>query len=344
MQTPTETLNDTLLNQLQSQLNFIPHEIHEINAGQNNRLFLLTDSKNKKLFVKFYYKDDRDRLNREFEAYKHLREKGFKSVPDALLKNEDEYFGVYSFEDGHAKPVQDYTKSDIDKCVDFIIALENLNPSESSYQFQPTVMGCLSLSDYIRNITFRLEKFNKDIDDGIAESQQIIDFAKKINLTEEINGFIAKATSKLTEEDINRPLDIASTRFNPGDFGPQNTLFREDQSVCFVDFEYFGWDDPARIVANFLQHDQTSDLSDDLKKYFLERYKSSTSLPQHQIDRLEAVLELAGIEWLTIHLFAISKDKLDSRKFADPNFNLEEYVKIQIEKATRRLQQLREIK
>ena len=38
---------------------------------------------------------------------------------------------------------------------------------------------------------------------------------------------------------------------SPGDFGFHNALARPSGEICFLDFEYAGWDDPAKMIANF---------------------------------------------------------------------------------------------
>jgi hypothetical protein len=40
----------------------------------------------------------------------------------------------------------------------------------------------------------------------------------------------------------------------PSDFGYHNALRRPDGSLAFVDFEYFGWDDPVKLTADILLH------------------------------------------------------------------------------------------
>ena len=40
----------------------------------------------------------------------------------------------------------------------------------------------------------------------------------------------------------------------PSDFGFHNSLRRADGTLAFVDFEYFGWDDPVKLTADILLH------------------------------------------------------------------------------------------
>ena len=41
---------------------------------------------------------------------------------------------------------------------------------------------------------------------------------------------------------------------SPSDFGFHNALLEADGRLTFVDFEYFGWDDPVKIVADVMLH------------------------------------------------------------------------------------------
>ena len=40
----------------------------------------------------------------------------------------------------------------------------------------------------------------------------------------------------------------------PADFGFHNSLRQGDGSLAYVDFEYFGWDDPVKLTADILLH------------------------------------------------------------------------------------------
>ena len=41
---------------------------------------------------------------------------------------------------------------------------------------------------------------------------------------------------------------------SPSDFGFHNAIRRSDDVLIFIDFEYFGWDDPAKTISDFLLH------------------------------------------------------------------------------------------
>jgi hypothetical protein len=54
--------------------------------------------------------------------------------------------------------------------------------------------------------------------------------------------------------DLKRPLERRQRTLSASDFGFHNALRRADGSLAFIDFEYFGWDDPVKLTADFLWH------------------------------------------------------------------------------------------
>jgi hypothetical protein len=50
---------------------------------------------------------------------------------------------------------------------------------------------------------------------------------------------------------LDRPLELTDRCVSPSDFGFHNTLIEPDGRVRFLDFEYAGWDDPAKLVCDF---------------------------------------------------------------------------------------------
>ena len=43
---------------------------------------------------------------------------------------------------------------------------------------------------------------------------------------------------------------MAQRALSPSDFGLHNALRGQDGQLRFVDFEYFGWDDPVKLVSD----------------------------------------------------------------------------------------------
>ena len=57
---------------------------------------------------------------------------------------------------------------------------------------------------------------------------------------------------------------------SPSDFGLHNAMRAEDGRLRFIDFEYFGWDDPVKLVSDTAIH-PGSDLPEASAKRLIER-------------------------------------------------------------------------
>ena len=102
---------------------------------------------------------------------------------------------------------------------------------------------------------------------------------------------------------------------SPSDFGFHNALREESGQVKFLDFEYFGWDDPAKMIVDFTFH-PAMDLSFELKQSFYQQmllvFKKDTSLRS----RVACYYPFLGLLWCLIFLNEFIKDDLKRRQFA----------------------------
>ena len=70
------------------------------------------------------------------------------------------------------------------------------------------------------------------------------------------------------EERIPRTQQILS----PSDLGFHNCIKGNDGLLTFIDFDYFGWDDPVKLTCDFLLHPGMV-LSDQQKTLWLKSMK-----------------------------------------------------------------------
>src|SRR5262249_24586189 len=102
----------------------------------------------------------------------------------------------------------------------------------------------------------------------------------------------------------------------PSDFGFHNSLRRPDGSLAFVDFEYFGWDDPVKLTADILLH-PGHQLAAPLGRRF---QRAAVSLYGSNDDdfetRLGALLPLFGLRWTLILLNEFIPERWQNRVLA----------------------------
>ncbi len=66
---------------------------------------------------------------------------------------------------------------------------------------------------------------------------------------------------------LGQPVDAAAQTLCPSDFGFHNALRRPSGQLVFIDFDYFGWDDPVKLTADFILHPGMR-LAETLKRRF----------------------------------------------------------------------------
>ena len=132
---------------------------------------------------------------------------------------------------------------------------------------------------------------------------------------------------------IDADLPASCRTLSPSDFGFHNALRRTDSQIVFLDFEYFGWDDPAKMLSDFLLH-PASGLNVTLKRRFADnifaRFKNSCDLSR----RVEVVCPLFGLKWCLIFLNEFIPELLLRRGFVgEPGGEEAEVQAEQLEKA-----------
>lgn len=326
-----------LLESIESELGFWVEKVEYVKAGWNNGVFVLRCSGGGKLIGKFYHRDDRMRLNREYKACKFLRERGL-TVPDALIRNDEYQFAVYSFEEGEHKEASQVSENEVMSLVDFIVDLQMIEPGDVDVKFEYGVRCTISYDEVEEVMNSRMDKIHEALDNGHLHPD-VESFLAETDMVGEID----RLTKKILGEWDGGPwvLSRSEQRLSPVDFGVHNALFRGEDAPCVIDLEYFGWDDPLKILVDFLVHDKSADLSIEVKKKAVEYYCQKVGLSQEGKDRLDLLMSITNIEWILIYLQSLSPEYLNARSFSmGDDFDLEEYVARQIEKARVRYVQL----
>jgi hypothetical protein len=257
-----------------------------VGGGGNSRIYRLSAHH----AGKSYFQPKR--LEVEFPAMQFMWQHGIRCIPKPIAA--DEQVAVYEFIEG-TKPVP--TAADIDAAVDFLNTLRGLTGDG----LPNAAEACFSVREIIANIESRFAR--------LAGTEVIREFQPLLNRVRQI------------------PDSPADERIlSPSDFGFHNALRRPDGALVFLDFEYFGWDDPAKLVCDFLLH-PAMDLPDDLKRRFYRGFVTNKNLAK----RVETVYPLFGLKWITIMLNEFLPDDLRRRRFAgSPADNV-----AQLEKARR---------
>ena len=203
-------------------------------GGANNRLWRV-DTASGPAVVKAYFHhpdDPRDRHHHETAFAALAWQHGLRCLPRLLASDRDHRLALFAQVDG--QPVRAADDQAVAQARDFAIALQALRPQAGAL---PTASeACFALAEHAATIDRRLARLLPTEAGAFVESAVMPPWRT-------IAGRLADADDG--------PLPASERCLSPSDFGFHNALRRPDGSLCFLDFEYAGWDDPAKLVGDF---------------------------------------------------------------------------------------------
>ena len=123
---------------------------------------------------------------------------------------------------------------------------------------------------------------------------------------------------------------------SPSDFGFHNALRIKNDSLAFLDFEYFGWDDPVKLMCDFAFH-PGMELNREMRKLW---FRATLKLyGDRLLPRLNASWPLYGLCWVLILLNEFRSDVWARRRAADPTLT-DSRVDLQLQQLERSRQLL----
>jgi hypothetical protein len=107
---------------------------------------------------------------------------------------------------------------------------------------------------------------------------------------------------------------------SPSDFGFHNTIRATDGHLCFIDFEYAGWDDPAKLVADFFCQPELP-VPPRFFEEFAQVIARQTSNPELHLSRFRFLLPVYRLKWCCILLNEFLPAGAERRRFAYPTLS-----------------------
>jgi hypothetical protein len=135
--------------------------------------------------------------------------------------------------------------------------------------------------------------------------------------------------------DSGAPLAMAHRALSPSDFGLHNALRGQDGQLRFVDFEYFGWDDPVKLVSDTAIH-PGSDLPEAGASRLVERLSGlfEAKDPSFAVRR-DVLYPVFGVIWCLIILNDYLPESRSRRVLTAQGGDLNARLAGQLEKARR---------
>jgi len=300
-------------------------------SGGNNRVFRLEMAAGPPLALKHYPSDGRDRLGQEYDALSFLSRHGITLTPRPIAMEVNANCALYQWFDGEAA-IQRPGDDDADQLADFLIDLQKLRGADGAQTLRNASASIFSPQEAIAQYEQRL--------DGLRQAS-----AGDPNLRAFVDGTLVPSTElairRLRRRYAERGRDPAEDlgpehrALSPSDFGLHNALRGTDGRLRFIDFEYFGWDDPVKLLSDTAIH-PGSNLSEASANRLIERLSRVFEAADDAFAiRRDVLYPLFGGIWCLIILNAYLPESRSRRALAAQGGDLTVRLAGQLDKARR---------
>jgi hypothetical protein len=260
--------------------------VETVRGGGNNRLFRVHTPR-ADYALKIYAgtpEESRERYAREFDGLSFLWRHGERRIAEPLVVDPAAQAALYAWVDG--SPGGAAQPADLDAMTDFARTLFALRAEPAAAALADAREAVFSHAQLQAQLAARLVRL-RAVEREHAELRALL------------NDIEAEAARRLAP-DAQSALEPAGRTLSPSDFGTHNAL-RGANGLVFVDFEYFGWDDPVKLVADVLWHPGMA-LDEAARQRFFGAAADVYTVDRGFRFRFERDAPLYGLRWALIVL------------------------------------------
>jgi Phosphotransferase enzyme family len=282
-----------------------------ITGGRNSRIWRVRSGERAFALKQYPSRrdDPRDRLSTETGALRLMEHYRIDSVPRVLGIDSQRGYALLSWIDG--SDVTEVWDDDIDAAVEFLSAIHRLRMTPWAAEQPLASEACLCGFEIERQLGVRLARLRDCTDES-----ELVDFIENAIVPASVQtGREARAQMAGANLDFTAELPRECRSLVPADFGFHNSLRRSDGTLAFVDFEYFGWDDPVKLTADLLLHPGRTLHPPQRKRFRQSAVRLYGEDPAFPL-RLRVYLPLFGLRWVLIMLNEFIPDRWQRRALA----------------------------
>lgn len=285
-----------------------PHALTRLPGGRNNRVYRI-ERDGPPLVVKCYHhdpRDPRDRLGAEWAFLRYAWDAcGLRVVPEPLAAEPASHAALYAFVPGARIAAAE--PRHVEAAARFIATLNTTAARGGAERLAPASEACFSLATHVETIARRVTRLATRLDPSapLAETAAAL-----------VHERLVPAWQRLVRRLAPDPAPLPWC-VSPSDFGFHNALEAEGR-LTFLDFEYAGRDDPAKLICDFFCQPELP-APRALYPTFRDAVLAALGLATapHRA-RCDALLPAYGVKWVCIMLNEFLATDAARRDFAEP--------------------------
>ena len=291
--------------------------LKRLHGGANNQVFRV-DLDDKKLLLKFYFRhpdDQRDRLGTEFSFLDFAWSKGLRCIPKPLGLDRKYGLGLYEFLLGMPLRPGQIGENEVRQAADFVHLLNEHKASGHARNLPNASEACFSLDEHEKTIEDRVKRL-ENVQFTMEPEPHVVDFIRSElrPAWDRIKSEFGKETQKLGTI-MDEVIGLEERCISPSDFGFHNAIMESSGYVRFFDFEYAGWDDPAKLICDFFCQPKVP-VPKEWNGIFVERATINFARPERLLKRVRLLTPLYRLKWCCIALNECLPDGRARRQFA----------------------------
>lgn len=308
------------------------HRITLLTSGGNNKAWRV-DADAGSFLAKRYFRHDgdlRDRLSAEFEFARYAQACAPGLVARAIHSEPASGFSIFQFLSGQPVRAGEVGADEVLAAARFFAVLNGKNRQVDAAHLPTASEACFSIAEHLSLVRRRI--------DGLHEAVAQTKTGDAVIFVGDLSRYWQKleasviAASQAEAIAVDLPLPPEDRCLSPSDFGFHNALRSEAEGIRFIDFEYAGWDDPAKMVGDFFAQ-LAVPVPVEFFGAFVDTALSGFMNKRALIRRAELLRPVYQVKWCCIALNVFLPVNLARRKFANPDLDETALKETQLAKA-----------
>jgi len=314
---PTKKISKNLARFCENSGIAYPFSIKPIQTGRNSKVYQIEKNGSKWILKKYYKQeaDPRNRLKTECDFLSFLNKNGIEHVAKAIGSDIDHNWGLYSYLPGK-KPAS-VNSNFIKQAAEFILKINAHRNHPEAKNLPIASEACFSINDHLKCVQKRVNILKEIVPTQVIEFEVVDYVQRQLSFTH--TQIVKRILENLDNNELLKVLPKQNHIISPSDFGFQNVL-KNGNKLNFLDFEYAGWDDPAKLICDFGCHPEIP-----VRNEYLRTFKDSfypwLEETGNAIHRSEILMPLYRIKWCCIMLNEFTSAGRKRRKHAGERFD-----------------------
>ncbi len=302
--------------------------LSSIRRGGNARVWRVDDTGGRSLAVLKRYPappaGGRDRRTAEAAALAFLADCGEPQVPRLLATDAVQALTMLSFMAGGPATCDAPPADAMADALAFIERLHGYRRRPGADALPMAAEACLSWREILAQVAVRQARLAA-VSAGVPALADLLD-----RLGVAVETLTPWAEGQLASGD-----DLAREfwTLSPSDFGFHNALRTPEGALVFLDFEYFGWDDPAKLAVDLELHPAMRIAPAALSSWHARLAALYGAEDHAYTDRVRVYRPLLALRWTCILLNEFLPERWRQRQAAGVTGRLDEVLERQLHKA-----------